>query len=76
MNWRKIFLPSDQDLAIDDAAKIVHGIMNKFNVEEQSDIIFEVRKVLIFERIKEIEVKEKELNALKVDLRKLQKEPC
>lgn len=69
---RKKLIPTDREMAHAQGREFVASLMSKFSIEEQSEVILEVRNVLIGKRIDEIRETEEFLAILKKDLKLLQ----
>ena len=72
---RKFAFPTQQEMNISEAKKLVLSLVNRFSIEEQTEIIIQAKEELVKYRTTEIEDTIKHLERLKSDLEVLKK-PC
>jgi len=68
---RKTVIPTEQEYNFSEAKKLVESLTTRFTEEEQTEMLYQIHKELKAVRISQIEKKEKELQALRADLHKL-----
>lgn len=72
---RRFAFPTQQEINISEAKKLVLSLVNRFSIEEQTEIILQAKQEIMTHRTNEIEDTIKQLERLKSDLEVLKK-PC